>query len=175
MAIKSIPDKAKLVASLIFRDKALCEKVSKTLETQFSEIDFISDVYSFSSFSSYYEEEMGKELDRIFVTFRELISQDLLATIKAKTDLLEHEFMKAGKRTINIDPGILSQKSFILATHKDYTHRIYLRDGVYADLTLMYTKGSFRILPWTYPDYGSPALIELFNSIRERYKMRVSS
>ena len=173
MAQKFFPQKVKLVISIIYQNKALCEKVVPMLETQFSPLDFKSEVYSFSSFSVYYDEEMGNNLQRIFVTFSDLVSQDALAHIKSKTDLLEREFIQKGRRTINIDPGILTLKNFVLATHKDYTHRIYLHDGVYADLTLVYTNRSFQSLPWTYPDYGSPTLIQLFNTLRENYKERV--
>ncbi len=67
--------------------------------------------------------------------------------------------MSDGKRQVNLDPGILSEERLILATGKNYTHRIYLRNGIYGDLTLIYGKGSYRTLPWTYPDYSDPRLI----------------
>jgi len=175
MATKIIPEKSKLIISIIFKDEKILAKSITELEKRFSSIDFKSDMYSFSQFSSYYHEEMGENLQRVFVTFSGLVAQDELVSIKNQTDSLEKEYMQNDKRSINVDPGILTLKNFVLATHKDFTHRIYLRDGVYADLTLMYTKGSFQILPWTYPDYSSPALIGLFNSIREKYKLRISS
>jgi hypothetical protein len=70
---------------------------------------------------------------------------------------------------LNIDPGYLSLEHVILATTKGYTHRPYLRDGIYADLTLIYQKGSYRALEWTYPDYGQPNIIALFNHLRTMY------
>jgi hypothetical protein len=74
---------------------------------------------------------------------------------------------------MNIDPGYLSQAHLILATGKGYAHRPYLRDGIYADLTLIFRQGSFEALPWTYPDYAAPETICLFNGIRRKYLLQM--
>jgi hypothetical protein len=74
-----------------------------------------------------------------------------------------------GGRKVNIDPGYLAASKFILATGKDYSHRIYLGKGIYGDLTLIVQKGAFTPLPWTYPDYASQPLIGLLNLLRQRY------
>jgi hypothetical protein len=82
---------------------------------------------------------------------------------------VEERFISDRKRRVNIDPGYISLAHLILATGKGYTHRPYLRDGIYADLTLIYIGKSFRSLPWTYPDYAEEGAIEMFNRIRAKY------
>ncbi|MEO0250559.1 MAG: DUF4416 family protein, partial [candidate division WOR-3 bacterium] len=61
----------------------------------------------------------------------------------------------------------------VLATHKKSAHRPYLRNGTYADLTLLYCQKSFQPLEWTYPDYGSPEIIEIMNRLRACYKAQL--
>ena len=78
-----------------------------------------------------------------------------------------------GRRTVNIDPGYICLERLVLATGKNYTHRIYLSRGIYADLTLVFHRQSFRTLPWTYPDYADPSAVEVFNALRERYKAQL--
>jgi hypothetical protein len=113
---------------------------------------------------------MGYHLFRHFITFENLISMPLLPEIKRTTNGLEKKYAtSAGNRRLNIDPGYLCFEHVILATTKGYTHRPYLREGIYADLTLVYRGRSFHALEWTYPDYRQPGIIGLFNQFRKRY------
>jgi hypothetical protein len=82
---------------------------------------------------------------------------------------IEDQCSEGGQRRINIDPGYISPAHLILATGKGYTHRPYLRNGIYADLTLLFSDKTFRSLPWTYPDYAGSQMIGLLNRIREKY------
>jgi hypothetical protein len=75
---------------------------------------------------------------------------------------------------LNIDPGLLSAERLVLATGKNYSHRIYLGQGIFGDLTLIYERGSFRPLAWTYPDYRQEEAIWMFNKIRERYLREIA-
>ena len=77
---------------------------------------------------------------------------------------------KDGRRAVNVDPGYIALEHVVLGTTKGFSHRIYLGEGIFADLTLLYENGSYRRLKWTYPDYGSDQLIFLLNGWRERYK-----
>ena len=135
--------------------------------------DFKSPVIPFDR-TSYYELEFGSGLKRIFMGFTELVSQDTLAEIKLATHKLEQQFSKEGKRRANIDPGILTAERFVLATGKNYPHRIYLGRGVFADLTFVYRKDSFVPLPWTFPDYVSKDVIEFWNNVRKSYLQKFS-
>jgi hypothetical protein len=85
------------------------------------------------------------------------------------TNDLEHEHSSNGKRVVNIDPGYLLHERFVLATGKNYSHRIYIGKGIYADLTLIYAKGGFKPLPWTYPDYASEIIITFLEQVRKKY------
>jgi len=117
----------------------------------------------------YYEREMGWPLYRRFVSFKELIPPETLVAIKLETNAIETDFLDQGNRRINIDPGMISAERLILATGKNYIHRIYLSKGIYADLTLLFKRGSFTPLAWTYRDYADPEMILFFNELRHTY------
>jgi hypothetical protein len=138
------------------------------LSRLYGTIDLESLIMPFD-WTSYYEAEFGKDLKRIFLCLSELVPQDALKDIKHYTCKLEEELSSGGKRSVNIDPGILTAERLVLATGKNFPHRIYLGGGVYADLTLVYQKGSFCPLPWTYPDYASQEIIEFWNRVRRSY------
>lgn len=163
------PVLAKLFMSLIVNQEDILQKGIQDLKKDFGEIDFISDRFPFD-FTDYYNQEMGENLYRHFITFGPLVSQDSLADIKWTTNSLEAKYASSnGNRSINIDPGYLCQVHVILATTKGYTHRPYLRKGIYADLTLIYRNKSFQALDWTYPDYRQEKVIQLFNQFRKKY------
>jgi hypothetical protein len=122
------------------------------------------------NFSDYYDTEIGKPLLRQFVFFEEKISPDRLAGIKRETIGIEISLSETreGKicRMVNIDPGYLAPAKVVLATAKDFAHRIYLADGIYAEVALLFLKNSFTPLPHTYPDFRSEPYIEIFNKAR---------
>jgi len=163
------PKPAKLFTSLIASEDTVFNRSLEDLRLVFGEIDFISERFPFD-FTDYYTEEMGSPLFRHFITFERLISIPLLPEIKQTTNRLEEKHSAPnGKRRVNIDPGYLSLVHAILATTKGYTHRPYLRDGIYADLTLVYQNKTFQPLEWTYPDYRQDQIILLFNRFRKKY------
>ncbi len=160
---------AKLFMSLITAEEGILQKGMEDLRMAFGEIDFISDIFPFN-FTDYYAQEMGKDLFRRFITFESLMARPLLPEVKRKTNRLEEKYATPmGHRKVNIDPGYLCLEHVILATTKGYTHRPYLQDGIYADLTLIYRQKSFHPLEWTYPDYRRSEVIQLFNRIRKQY------
>jgi hypothetical protein len=121
------------------------------------------------NFTDYYEPEMGGPLYRRMVVFASLIHQRDLADIKLQTNNLEEQFTQKGSRAVNIDPGYLLRERFVLATGKNYTHRIYIGKGIYADLTLIYRKGEFKTLEWTYPDYADNRMLDFLLLARKKY------
>jgi len=158
----------KLIMSLFaIGPDSLRDALACLIET-YGMADFISGLLPFE-YTSYYAAEMGPSLLRRFVSFENLIRPESLPDIKNLTNQLEERFAVGERRTINIDPGYIAKAHLILATGKGYTHRPYLRDGIYADLTLMYSHKTFCTLPWTYPDYAEKSSIEMFNKIRARY------
>ncbi len=163
------PHPAKLFMSLIISEKGDFQQGLTDLCVAYGETDYISPRLSFD-LTDYYHREMGKPLFRHFITFERLISMEALPDIKQGTNHLEENYAAPdGNRCINIDPGYLCLEHVILATTKGYTHRPYLRDGIYADLTLIYRNRSFQPLEWTYPDYRQEGLITLFNQFRKKY------
>jgi hypothetical protein len=144
------------------------------MEKSFGRLEFLSGLMKFDQ-TDYYEAEMGKDLIRRFAAFSDLVSPDRLSEIKLATNMIEKKLSKNNKRTVNIDPGLLSAERVVLATGKNYSHRIYLGSGIYADLTLVYKGGEFLPLEWTYPDYVSGEVREMFTILRKRYMDKVKS
>ena len=162
----------KLVIPLLTADAGLLGTVYSALEELFGPRDFESGPIDFS-FTTYYEPEMGPALIRTITCFERLVSPEELPAVKLACNGLESTFAVDGRRRINLDPGLISFKRFILATTKNNGHRIPLRDGIYGEVTLVYVAGAFRSLQWTYPDYRSPAYIEVLDEIREIYKRQL--
>jgi len=162
----------KLIASAFSSDGGLIDKVIGELEECFGPTDWRSPGLLFDR-TRYYEKEMGWPLSRRFVSFEKLIRPDEIVDVKLHTNTLEGRHLRDGNRMINIDPGYISLERLILPTGKNYTHRIYLSRGIYADLTLIFQRGGFRPLGWTYRDYAAPEVIAYFNDIRERYKKQI--
>lgn len=134
--------------------------------------DILSELLTFEQ-TSYYEDEMGKGLRRKVASFDALIDPSMLSELKMFTNGLEAEFSRDGKRRVNIDPGYMALEKFVLASCKNFSHRIYIGGGVYADLTLIYTGGGFATLPWTYPDYTEKTLFGIVKDIRRRYALQI--
>ncbi len=171
MSTSKNPDPAKLVVSCIMSNKADIDKLFILLEDFFGPVDMISSWLDFI-YTDYYYKEMGSPLYRKVFVFKPLINQDELALIKEQTNAIEEKFSFFGNRTINIDPGYLVSSRFILATGKEYSHRIYIGRKIYADLTLMYSKKKgFKALEWTYPDYASESMISFLSKVRDKYLM----
>jgi hypothetical protein len=160
--------KVKLMSSIFSPEEMLIDQVIKEVEGNFGPIDWISDKLFFDR-TRYYEREMGWPLHRRFISFLNLISPDSISDVKLITNTLENRHLSNKKRTINIDPGYISSERLVLATGKNYIHRIYLKDGIYADLTLVFHDGTFKPLPWTYPDYADEKVIGFFNRVRSDY------
>ncbi len=164
-----------LFCGIIFAPQTPLEEIRAGLQASLGAIDFESSVFPFN-FTDYYKPEMGGGLKRIFFAFDRLVPPDDIVYIKNKTNELEKQYIRHGARgrTVNLDPGYITLAKMVLATTKDYNHRIYLRDGIFAEITLNFKKPSFEPYPWTYPDYQTPEYIDFFNTLRERYKRKLS-
>ena len=150
------------------KEKDLITSVATDLAEKFGSVDMVSPWFPFN-YTDYYEAEMGGPLFRRVFTFSKLVKQSALAEIKLITNDLELKYSKDSRRIVNLDPGYMVHARFVLATGKDYTHRIYIGRGIYADLTLIYTKGAFQQLPWTYPDYADKKMLNYLELVRKRY------
>jgi len=150
------------------------EAVLLKIETIFGPVDLRSPVYNFDRFTDYYKREMGSRLQKLFISFERLQSPQALIDSKLKSNLLEKDYLRQdGSRQVNVDPGYLTDAKIVLATTKDYSHRLYLGKGIYGDLHLCYRDGRYRPQPWTYPDYSQPLTLEFFIKIRELYRAQL--
>ena len=174
MSVPCKPKPAKLVIGLFMREKALLEPLAGALSAAFGALDLISAWMPFD-YTSYYEAEMGTPLFRRLLAFKKLIGQQDLPQIKVATNALEGRYMSGGRRRVNIDPGYLLQERFVLASGKNFSHRIYIGSGIYADLTLIYQKGNFQKLPWTYPDYADGPILSFLRQVRLKYGQDLAS
>ena len=161
-------NRGKLIAAILSSEIALISEIEQRLTAQFGAIDLVSDLFLFD-YTDYYTAEMGGNLQKKFLSFAELIPIENLPDIKHATTALEEQYAIDDKRRINIDPGYVTYAQMVLATTKDYTHRIYLGKGIYAELTYICHKKVFQPMAWTYPDYRQPFAIEFFQRVREKY------
>jgi len=161
----------KLIMGMISQNPELFDHATQSLVEKFGPVDLKSGLFNFDK-TDYYEEEMGGNLKRLFLSFHQLIEPTDLVEIKLFTNSLEERFSLAkGKasRLINLDPGYLDCTKLVLASTKDSPNRIHLRQGIYAEITLYFSQGTFKSRPWTFPDYKTKEYIEVFNQIRKLY------
>lgn len=174
----------KLVIGMLFSGGGQPASLKERLEAEFGPVDYESLILPFT-FTNYYQEEMGSVILRRFISFQNLVRPESLADIKILTNKIEEEYIDTsplsdpaaiarpqnrGGRRVNLDPGLLSLSRFILATTKDNSHRIPLAKGIYAELTLRFSKKDFQILPWTYPDYATREYRDILKEIRGIFK-----
>jgi hypothetical protein len=164
----------KLIIGFIFKEGRAYNNAGAILEKHFGKIDFESETLPFNH-TKYYEEEFGNDLKRKFVSFAKLTSPAKLPNIKIIANKLEWKLSQSKKRTVNIDPGYLDLAKLILASTKDYKHRIYLTKGIYSEITLFFENKSFRPWEWTYPDYKTGEYIAIFNRIRNIYRQQIKN
>ncbi len=161
--------RVKLFCGLIFRDEERAAQASAALENRFSVIDCRMDAVPFTM-TGYYEQEMGAPLFRRFVSFRDLIEPEMLARAKTLTNEMEAETADEGRRSVNLDPGILSAGNVIIATTKNFCHRVPLQDGIYAHLEYVFRRHVITPLEWTYPDFQSEPYLDFFHRLRDIYR-----
>lgn len=178
MADIGIPRPVKLIVGILFSNKSLLEDVERLLQKRLGMVDIKSDIIPFN-FTDYYRKEMGPNLSRRFLSFSRLISPEELPVIKIWTNELEDKIRHDNKsevaRPVNLDPGYLTHCNLILASTKDYYHRIHLKNGIYAEVTLYYQHEAFRNLPWTYPDYQTEGYKNFFLKVRNLYAEDISN
>jgi hypothetical protein len=158
-----------MMAAISRHDEAL-DWARDWTAANYGEIALESARFSFDE-TDYYAESMGANLKKTFWAFAALISPDDLATIKRTTNAAERQYAAhhghAEPRPLNLDPGYLSESKLVLASTKDHAHRLYLRDGIYAEITLRFRDRKWQPWDWTYPDYRRADFQEFFSECRE--------
>lgn len=162
----SLPEKALLFVGVLFSKEEYLSFVREKIAEHLGRILFETAPVPWD-FSRYYEEELGRHLKKTFIFLEDLIDPGGLAGIKVATNEIEREFSTDGKRNINLDPGYLTESKIVLASTKNYSHRIYIGQGIFAEITLVYREGGYRPHLFTYRDYASGVYAESFDRARE--------
>ncbi len=171
-----VPPPLLLILAAFSRHAAALDWGRKRLERASGPVALASPPFDFHH-TTYYEPAMGSGLRKCLFAFRELVPADCLPAVKLHTNDLEAELAAMGTypepRPLNLDPGVLSLGKFLLATTNDQAHRVYLRDGIFAEVTLRFEAGAFEPWPWTYADYREPAVRDFLRQARDYYRQRL--
>jgi len=169
----SSPHPVKLFVGMLSHDTTIFNELGQKLSDIFGPVDLESPVWPWEH-TTYYEREMGEGLRRKFIFFERLIEPSMISDIKLKTIELEGEFLNdAGGRRINLDPGYLDAAKLVLVSTKDFSHRMYLDNGIYGEVTLIYSKNNYQSLPYTFPDYRTEEYFDIFKKAREIFKTHI--
>ena len=165
------PQPVKLIIGILAADEAALAEAVKAISKSFGIIDLTSDVWPFTQ-TDYYKDELGPNALRQFVTLENIIDPGKLAQIKHDTNSLEQQLADSLKlslpRPVNLDPGFIEPSKLILASTKNFSHRIYIGNKMFAEVTLMYEKGHWRHFEYTFPDYRQSCYHDFLSKVRTR-------
>jgi hypothetical protein len=167
----------KLFIGVLVSDSGLADETEKRLTTIYGPVDYRSPLIPFT-FTTYYAAEMGTSIGRLFFSFERLIEADRLPEIKRETNRIEEEMaplMASVKRPVNLDPGYIEQAKVILASTKNFYHRMYLGKGVFGEVTMHFKNNAYQFFPWTYPDYQTMEYQEFFLKVRQIYRSQLKT
>jgi len=152
-------------AGVMYSDERVYEAARATLEEKIGRLWRESPVFPFD-FTRYYEREMGPGLLKRFISFAGIPDRGRLAELKILTNQIEGDFVQDGRRRVNIDPGYVTPHNVVLATTKEFPHRVYIGRGIFAEVTMTFRRSEPRFFPWTYPDYRTDTARAFFMTLR---------
>jgi len=170
MGIPKAPSLVRLVVGILAANMELANQAKQKLAERFGMVDLEMQPVPFAH-TNYYEDELGSSPLRSFLSFEDRIERETIAAIKLETNEME----KIWNRAVNLDPGYMTLGQFFLATTKDQRHRVYLGQGIFAEVTLYFENGHFHPFDWTYPDYRSEAYIKFLEKARERFAYHIAT
>jgi hypothetical protein len=172
------PKPAKLIIGILAADEDCLKAALEAINANFGKTDFLSDIWPFDQ-TDYYKDQTGENILRQFVSIEKLIDPGKLAKIKLKTNKLEQKLAEQSAsdllRPVNLDPGIIEPSKLVLATTKNYSHRIYIGKKMYAEVTLIFDKGKWKPFEYTYPDYRQDCYHDFFSKVRTRLVEQLKS
>lgn len=155
-----------LFASVLYRSDFFSFSEIRSVWTKYCP-SLLTFKHSHCPMKSYYDKEMGSPLERVWFFSDSLQKRDKLVEDKLWATNWENNNLNKNKRVLNCDVGMVLLDQVVLATGKPYSHRVYIRDGVYIELTYQYEQGNYSPLKWTYPDYAHDEVIQAFNTARD--------
>ncbi|HOJ49970.1 MAG TPA: DUF4416 family protein [Spirochaetota bacterium] len=160
-----------IFCAFTFKNLEFYHKVLQKIIKNYGNVVLESELYNFSEVTKYYDKEMGSPLYKKIVGFERTMQLQGLHKIKIETNELEQEFSQKSMRTVNIDPGYITEAKVVLFSTKDFFHRIYLGDNIFGEITLYYkSKEGYKTFPWTFPDYKKDEVLIFFNEFRNWYR-----
>ena len=170
------PDKqqALLLCGLLSPDSKLLKNIEKTLSEHFGPVALRSEVVPFE-WTDYYNAEMGEGILRRWIVFERPLDLIKGWKLKQKTDEIEEGLRDKGKRTINIDPGLVRHDGLWLFSTKPAGHRAYVNEGIWIELTVRFLKEHCEEMPWTYPDHRDPGVQLFFLKARNLLKKQLTT
>jgi hypothetical protein len=174
MARPQKPNPGRLIVSVVHSSRDALADALRQLERRFGRVQCETiDIPHVGG--KEYTEEMGDSLARRFFSFERMVQRDSLIEIKTACHKIEsqlgdqvHDYTF---RTVNIDPGIMTPDNVVMACHREYNHRVYISDGVFAEIVLIWSRGQFCRLPWTNPDFCHDEAIEFFLRVRNSFEL----
>ncbi len=172
------PAPVKLIIGILAANEHCMACAVEAIAQTFGAIDLISDAWAFTQ-THYYDQETGPSILRGFVAMDQPIHPGRLAQIKHQTNDIEKTLAQSlsehAIRPVNLDPGIIEPSKLVLASTKNFSHRIYIGQNMFAEITLIFDKGQWRFTPYTYPDYQTPHYLAFFSQVREKIKQQLAS
>lgn len=172
------PMPVKLICGILACDGAALDAARQSLLDTLGAADCVSDIWPFDM-TAYYESQAGPEILRQFVAFSELIDPGRLAAIKHTTNRLEQQLAatldRPWPRPVNFDPGLIEPSKLVLASTKNFAHRIYIGDRMYAEVTMTYVRGTWQTFAFTFPDFKSGRYDDFLSSVRQRLTEQLKS
>ncbi len=170
MGVIKTPQPVRLVVGFLAANEEFASEAKSVLVGRFGKIDLEMPPVPFAH-TNYYKDELGETPLKSFLSFEKRIERETIAAIKLETNEME----KKWNRAVNLDPGYMTLGQFFLATTKDQRHRVYLGQGIFAEVTLYFENGHFHPFDWTYPDYRSEAYIKFLEKARERFAYHIAT
>lgn len=162
--------KEKLITGIIYNpQKVELSFIKEKLCALYGPVDIEAGPIPFI-YTTYYHEEMGNPLMRVLFSYEKPVDPSLLSSIKIQTNELEDtHFSAESRRYVNIDPGLVCGAHLMLATTKNFAHRIPLQNGIYGEITLFYRRKKWDFLEWTYPDFKTEDYLRFLSMVRAKH------
>ncbi|MBO8131381.1 MAG: DUF4416 family protein [Candidatus Marinimicrobia bacterium] len=167
-----MPNLVKFFVGSLYVDENILKIAISELEDYFGKVDLFSEEFDFRV-TDYYNREMGYGIKRKFFSFEKLFNPVDISTAKIFTNEVEKHYLANGKRKVNLDVGYMDYDKVVLASAKYCINKVYVGNGIYADLTLHYEKGNFTPYPWAFMDFKSLDYNKFFLKMREIYKRQM--